>query len=363
MNHQITKVFSVMVAILAGIISMWLVASGIVWPVGKEDILCRLELQRGTPDIAASFTTSERLEHFFVVARPEKRGERLSLTITGGNDFLCKFTAIMKPMRFSFSPGEIPPGTYEAVLKQEDGRLGGRIIISKKEIGLTGWQIWSRAYVGILFISGAWAGLAHKSKDKRRRILSSFIFNSLLLGFVLILVYLIFHEGGHALAASIFGQCDWARSDFFGIHGTPRAGLKAGIQVEPWQRAIVSFAGPMLPTLAGWVLFLFWRSRSGRKFRNRNQIVNIYLTAIVGMCVFPFIAVLGYLSGLVSDGDWLGFIENVPWPLWLVKTMLWISLFVSGFILWHVGHEMWNIWKAQTSKIKVRLRHLDNKAM
>jgi hypothetical protein len=363
MKHLTAKVFSVMIALLVGIFSIWLLMSGIVWPVGKNDILCRLDLQRGDPNTFVFFKTPEKLERFCVAAKPEKRGERLSLTITGENNFLCSFSAITKPMRFSFSPGEIPPGTYKVVIKQEEGSHGGRVIIAKREIGLTGWQIWSRAYVGILVISGVWAGLARKSKDKRRRILSSFIFNGLLLGFILILVYLIFHEGGHTLAASIFGQCDWARSDFFGIHGTPRAGLKAGVQVEPWQRAIVSFAGPMLPTLAGWVLFLFWRSRAGSKFRNRNPIVNIYLTAIVGMCVFPFIAVLGYLSGLVSDGDWLGFIENVPWPLWLVKTMLWISLFVSGFILWYVGHEMWKIWKIQTTKIKLMLHQSDSKAM
>jgi hypothetical protein len=349
------KIFGVSTAILAGAFSLWMVLPSSVWPVGAKETLCVLDLQRGTPNVAASFTTSETLEQFFVVARPEARGERLSLTITGEKGFFCSFSTITNPMRFSFGPGEIPPGTYTAVLQQETDSQGGQAVIAVREVGLTGWQIWSRAFAGLLVMSGAWAAVARKSKN-RRRAMSFFIFHSLLLAFVLIFLYLLFHEGGHALGASLFGRFDWVRSDFWGIHGGPHSGIKPGLSVEPWQQAIESFGGPMLPTLMGWVFFLLWRSRVGRRMRSGRPIINVYLTAIVGMSVFPFVAVLGCLLGLISDGDWQGFIENVPGPLWLVKALIWGVLLVNGFILWRVGPELWRALKAQKAEIEPMLR-------
>jgi len=356
MKPLITKTFLVSMAMLAGAFSLWMVRPSLVWAVGSKESLCVLDLQAGDPNVAVSFTTSETLEQFFVVARPEAGRERLSLTITGQKGLLCSFSAITSPMRFSFSPGEIPPGTYKAALKQESGSEGGRAVIATRQVGLTGWQIWSRAFLGLLAISGVWAGLARKSRNRRRRATSLFMFHTLLLVFVLIFLYLLFHEGGHALGATFFGRYDWTRSDFWGIRGTPHSGIKPGVPVEPWQRAIESFAGPMLPTLMGWALFLLWRSRIGKRVRSTRPIVNIYLTAIVGMFVFPFVAVLGCLIGLISDADWRGFIDNVPGPLWLVKALVGVVLLVNGVILWHIGPELHRAWKARKAEIETAFR-------
>ena len=84
--------------------------------------------------------------------------------------------------------------------------------------------------------------------------------------------------------------------------------------------------------------------------------VNLYLSAIVGMSIFPFVAILGCLLGLISDGDWQGFIENVPGPLWLVKALLCGVLLLNGFILWRIGPELWQAWKAHKAKIEAMLR-------
>ncbi len=84
--------------------------------------------------------------------------------------------------------------------------------------------------------------------------------------------------------------------------------------------------------------------------------VNLYSSAIVGMSIFPFVAVLGCLFGLISDGDWRGFIENVPGPLWLVKALVCGVLLVNGFILWRVVPGLWQAWKAYKAEIEAMLR-------
>ena len=57
----------------------------------------------------------------------------------------------------------------------------------------------------------------------------------------------------------------------------------------------------MFPTLMGWVLFLLWRCRAGERMRNKRPMVNLYLSAIVCMSIFPFVAILGCLLGIISD--------------------------------------------------------------
>jgi hypothetical protein len=361
MKPLISKIFIVLMAVLTGAFFIWLVQPSSVWPVGVKDALCTLELQEGSLNVTVSFKTSDTLERFFVFARPGKKGERLSITITGDNNFLCSLSSITESMRFSFSRGEIPPGTYTAVLKQETGSHGGQVIITDRQVGLRGWQILSRTFIVLLAIFGVWAALMHKSRHQRQRVKSVFIFHSLLMACTSMFLYLLFHEGGHALTSSLFGVFDWNRSDFFGIHGTPHAGRTSGTSIETWQQAVISFAGPMLPTLIGWVLFLFWRSRAGKRIRSTHTVVNLYLTAIVFMSVFPFIAAIGYILGITNDGDWQGFISNVPGPLWLVKTLVVLVLLVNIFILYRIVPEIWRVFKSLKADMENILRQPANK--
>jgi hypothetical protein len=52
------------------------------------------------------------------------------------------------------------------------------------------------------------------------------------------------------------------------------------------------------------------------------------------------IAAVGYLLGIISDGDWQGFIANVPGPLWPIKGLLWRVLLMNAVILWRVVPEL-----------------------
>ncbi len=350
------KILVLSTSILGALFAFWMVQPTSVWTVGTKDALCILDLHPGDPNVTVPFTTFKTLEQFFVVMRPKSRGELLSLIITGEDDFLCSVT-LSKSTRFSFTPDKIPPGTYKAVLKQQAGNQGGRVVISDRHIGVTGWQILSRALVAFLVISGLWAAAARKSNNRRRHATSLLMFQSLLLACTLIFLYLLFHEGGHALGSSLFGRYNFNRSDFWGIHSSPHSAINASVQVKPWQRAIESFAGPMLPTFIGWALFLLWRSRPGRRIRYRRTMLNLYLSAIVAMLVLPSVVMPGYILGLITDGDWRGFIENVPAPLWLVNTLLSIVLLINTFILWRIVPELWRAYKTHKEKFEAMIQN------
>ena len=259
--------------------------------------------------------------------------------------------AITRTMRFQCGH-DIPPGDYTVVLEQEVGNGGGRVAIGDNPVGITGWQIWSRALVGLVLLSCLWAWRTRKSNNRKHRMTSAYFFHMFFLALILIFLYLLFHEGGHALGAAFTGRFDSGRSDFWGIHGNPHSGIKPGVSVEPWQRAIESFSGPALPTLIGWALFLLWLSPFVKRARETRHLLNLYLSAIVAMLVLPFIAVAGCLLGIISDGDWRGFIENVPGPLWLVRTLLWAALLANAFILWRVVPELRRSFLALTSGLK-----------
>lgn len=312
----------------------------------EEKALCVLELSGGAPSAGATFTTVQTVDLFEVGVRPGGRNrERFSLSISGSAGLIGRVTT--DATRFGLGRA-VPPGTYEVALRQEAGNQGVLVVIAgEKPRYVTGWQIWSRAYVGLLALSTVWAFTARKSKNLRNRATSLCLFQMLLLGFVVGFLYLLFHEGGHALGEIAFGRYDFARSDFWGIHGTPHSGGKSGSPLEPWQQALISGGGPLLPTFAGWVLFLLWRSPSGRNMRMARPIVNLYFSAIVALLVFPLVAVAGCLLGLLpADGDWHGFITNVPGPPWLIQGLLWGVLFVNGILLWRVVLEGWRSWKA-----------------
>ncbi len=350
MKTTATRIIVVLMAILGGWGAFWATRVGRAWGLREENALCLLELQEGESSASATFTTLQITERFFVAARPRNSNEGLSLSITGNDKMLFR-GPIAQPRDFRCGL-RIAPGTYTVALQQEVGGHGGFVAVADRRIGVTGWQILSRALLGLVALSGAWALVARRSRNPRRRVLSAFTFQQLLLSLVLVFLYLLCHEGGHALGSALFGRYDFAKSDFWGIHGSPHSAIKSGVSIEPWQRAIESFGGPLLPTLIGWALFLIWRSRAAKRMRADRPVVNLYSSAIVAMSVFPFVAVAACLLGIVSDGDWRGFIENVPGPLWLVKTLLWGVLLVNAVILWRVLPELKKTWKTRVADVQ-----------
>jgi hypothetical protein len=317
-----------------------------------ESALCVLELQAGQQAASASFTTSKGAGQFHVSARPGARRERLALSFSGSsresfNGDVTEFE------RFGLGNAD-RPGTWTVTLRQKTGNGGGIVIISgEKPAPPTGlwWPIWPHGFLILLALSGAWASIARKSQNLRLRMQTVLTFQIFLLAFVVVFTYLLFHEGGHALGEIAFGRFDFARADFWGIHGRPHSGGTSGPQLEPWQRALITSGGPMLPIFAGWALFLFWRSRIGRNSRSRRPIVNLYLSAVIAMLVLP-IVLAGCLLGVISDHETQAAISIMPGPSWLGKSLLWGVVLVSAVILWRVVPEIWKVGKAQVLELR-----------
>jgi len=339
---------AIAVGLLVGVLSMWLIGGDESRKVDAlmAHALCVLDLSEGTASTSATFTTARAVEAFQVGIQRKASGEALAISISGDHGLVASVSGVKA---HSFGLGRnIQPGTYTVTLHQEMEGKGGRAIIAAEQpLYLTGWQIWSRTYVGLLALSGICAMPWRRGVNSRVRALSVTAFHSLLLGLVLILVYLLFHEGGHALAEITFGRFDLARSDFWGIRGHPHSGGTMGPQLKPWQQTVISCAGPMLPTLAGFGLFVLWGLPLGRKIRSLQPMVNLYFSATVAMLVFSE-AICGptYLLGFITaEGDLIGHVSEAGGPVWLVKTLLWGSFLICAVILWRIVPDLLKAWK------------------
>ncbi len=345
---------------LGGALSLWLIQGNDAkkFDALKENPLCVLRLPEGTSSASATFTTGQVVEKFHVGIQTKARGETLSISITGDQGVIANASGITA---HSFGLGQnVQPGTYTATLRQEvNGKGGEAVIAAERPVYVTGWQIWSRTYVGLLVLSGICVVLWRKSGNSRARAFSITAFHSLLLGLVLIFVYLLFHEGGHALAQITFGRFDLARSDFWGIHGHPHSGGTMGPALEPWKQTVISCAGPMLPTCVGFGLFVLWALPPGRRLRGLRPMVNLYLSAIVAGLVFSEavcepLYILGFIT---AEGDLIGYVTKAGGPVWLVKSLLWGSFLISAIILWRVLPEVWKSWKAQFLQPRMSVSH------
>jgi hypothetical protein len=341
---------AVLVGALGGTVSFWLFREDNARKFNrlKENALCVLDLPQGTSSATATFTTTQPIEMLHVGVKAKGSSEPLSILISGDTGVVGS-VSIRNTALFGLG-WDIRPGTYTVTLRQEIGGNGGSAVISGEQpVHITGWQIWSRTYLGLLVLSGTCVPLARMAGNAKMRALSFTAFHSLLLGLVLIFIYLLFHEGGHALAQITFGHFELARSDFWGIHGHPHSGGSIGPSLKSWQRTVISCAGPMLPALIGFALFLLWSLPVGRKFRNRRPMASLYFSAIVAMLVFSeAVCEPAYLLGFITaEGDLIGSVSNAGGPVWRVKGILWGTFLFSAFILWRVVPELQRAWKAQ----------------
>jgi hypothetical protein len=348
------KAYAVSLAILSGVLggalTLWLIQGDDPkqFEALKAHALCVLHLPEGSESTSASFTIRHPVAMFLVGIRPKASSEAFSLLISGDQGLVGSVSGVKAR---SFGLGRsMKPGTYTATLRQEIKGNGGEAVIAMEQpVYVTGWQIWSRTYVGLLALSGICVVFWRKSTHARARAFSLTAFHNLLLASVLIFVYLLFHEGGHALAQIAFGHFDLARSDFWGIHGHPHSGGTIGPALAAWQQTVISCAGPMLPTVAGFGLFVLWCCPAGRKLRSLRPMANLYFFATIAFLVVPdAICEPLYLLGFITaEGDLIGRVTESGGPAWPVKSLLWGIFLISAVILWRSLPEVWRSWKAE----------------
>ncbi len=339
---------AILVGGLGGAVSFWLVQENDARKFSrlKENALCVLDLPEESLSVGATFTIPRSIDKFQVGIQTRAAGAPLSISISGDGGLVGSATMV-KTATFGLGR-EIRPGVYTATLRRENiGTAAAAVICGELPVHVTGWQIWHRTYLGLLALSAVGVLIFRNSRYVKRRTAVLGSFHALLLGFVLVFIYLLLHEGGHALAQIAFGHFDLAQSDFWGIRGHPHSGGGMGPPLQPWQHKVISCAGPMLPTLTGFALFAAWALPIGRRIRGVRPMVNLYFSAIVAILVISE-AVMGpaYLLGIATaEGDLIGYVASIGGPVWLLKGLLWGMALASIMILWRVIPQIRQGWE------------------
>ena len=317
------------------------------WQMGMPDAFVRHSVTRTAPSSQTRdvpFTVAEPLRCLHVHCRLQGSAADLRIGISGSDGLELLANLPVRPGDTRFSCGDgLPAGGYVLHVAEQD--LTGRYAV---EIGpgpgVTTWQKALGLLALVWGLSGIWClcGAGHVQSGAAAiglsRARATFIAASLI-GFVLP-AYLLAHEGGHALAAAAFGAFDGARSDFFGISGSPHSGLRRDVQLLAWQAAVVSISGPLLPTLVGWVLFAIWRSARGRAVRSARPILDLFWSFTTAGMLIGQLGCIVPVLGLGYDGDYSGLVGNVSIDRWLINGMLLALAGVNAYLLWRVASHL-----------------------
>ena len=158
-------------------------------------------------------------------------------------------------------------------------------------------------------------------------------------------LYLLLHEGGQALAAIAFGMSDVGHTDLFGEHGFPSPAFAAGTWIEEWQIAVLSAAGLVTPTAAGYVLAWFWLTSWGRTLRARCPTADAIWSFLICTVLFAHFGLLLSVAGLSRDSDYSAFVRFGPFLPWAVKLLVVLIALVNAAVLSPVVRHLSDIMR------------------
>lgn len=297
-----------------------------------------------------SFEVARPIPRFYIQTYGKGSLSGVKYDLRGENDQCLLGDASIRRGHSRLQCGrDIRPGVY-TVHVQEDGFRGSYTLEIGTRFGFSWWQKLLFLMICVPSASGAvyaqqklrQAAGKHAPMLARAR----YAFWMSLLPLFAVFLYLLFHEGGHALASICFGNFDLGRSDFFGLGGTPHSGIDPRHRLEPWQEAIQSIAGPLLPSLIGYVLFAVWRTRWAEQLRARRFLVDLYWTVGVFLLLFGHFGMLMPVLGLRGDGDYNGFVNNVSLEAWQANALLLLILAVNAWLLYFVARHLWKLRKS-----------------
>lgn len=317
------------------------------WQPGMPEAFVRHAVTRAAPSSQTQdvpFTVAQPIRCFHVHCPLRGSANDLRIGISGDNGLELLANLPVRPGDTRFTCGDgVPAGDYVLHVAERDV-TGSYTIQVGPGPNVTTWQKALGLLALVWGLSGIWylyAGYCVRRGRAVRWFSSAraiFIAASLL-GFLLP-AYLLAHEGGHSLAAAAFGAFEPARSDFFGLAGSPHAGLRVDAPLAGWQMGVISVSGPLLPTLVGWALFAGWRSARGRAIRCARPVLDLlwsFTTAgmLIGQfgCIIPIIG-LGY------DGDYSGLVDNVSIERWLINGVLLALGAVNAYLLWRLAPHL-----------------------
>ena len=287
---------------------------------------------------AVTFNNPASLDCFQIYTQVDDASAQYSLRLDGPNRMLATCTS-RGNASFGFGH-DIAPGTYTLTA---DRVAGLQVYVADRRLGMDGWQILLRLYLLLVALVAAFALWTQRpAASARSRLIARAILLRIGTAVALIFAYLLLHEGGHGGVAFLFGKFDASHSDFFGLHGTPHSGLKWGVNIAPWQRAAISFAGPVTPMITGWLIFMWWRSAHGRRLRAVHVVIDFVVTSLLALVTFGCVVLPAYSLGLVQDGDWSNYAQNVPGGAAAAHAVAWAIFGVTAAIFVKVApHAFW----------------------
>ncbi len=158
-----------------------------------------------------------------------------------------------------------------------------------------------------------------------------YVLGCMLFAFTMLIAYPLIHETGHALVLAYYGRFYLEGTDFIGLHGTPHVSRTAGPSLGVWGEAVMSMAGPMLPNLVGYLMFGTWLIF--RRWFARTSATDVFWSGITACMLFAQVFAFVPMTGLVSDGDYSGYISNIPIPHWQANGLLLLFSVINAAII------------------------------
>jgi hypothetical protein len=303
-----------------------------------------------------SFEVTGQVPRFYVQTYGKGSRSGVTFNLNGEKDqWLLRDFPIEKGYSRFQCGRELPPGIY-TVHFRERGFHGMYTLDIGARHGFSWWQKLLFLLIVVLLARGAVYAQQKlcQAAGKRAPMLARarWAFWMSLLPFFVLFLYLLFHEGGHALTSIYFGNFDLSRSDFFGLRGLPHSGVNPQHHLEAWQEASQSIAGPLLPSLMGYVLFVIWRTKWAEQVRARRFLVDLYWTAGVFVLLFAHFGMLTPVLGLREDGDYNGFVKNISFEAWQANAFLLFILAVNMCLLSFVIRHLWRLQKRIKSELR-----------
>ena len=279
--------------------------------------------------------------HVHTFSKVAGAGLSVDLDAEGGTSLLKDFPII--DGHASFSCGrELPPGQY--LLRVHETNVIGNYLIEMGARSAVTW--WQRLLLVLVSLAVVGAALCLPGLFRRTAGPTSPAFQvgrTILMWVAIVLFanffYLLLHEGGHALASICFGNFDWSRTDLLGLTGAPHSGIRPEVELEPWQQAVQSIIGPLLPIFVGWVLFVAWWSAPGKRICTMRAVFDGFFSFSLLVLLVSSLGLFISLTGLRRDSDYAGFIDNVPVASWAANTILLLIGVISvAMLVPVVGH-------------------------